>query len=186
MPTMAIGASVSSMAAQNVGAGRWDRVDQIARSGVVSGLIITGLIALVLYMFNDAVLSILLPAHSPAIPLARHINTTVLWGFVLFSISFSLTGVVRSTGAVWWPLVMLTVSMLVVRVPFAALLSPRFGADAVWWSFPLGSITSAVLAILYYRYGGWRRAHMLRDRPHGVAPDAGLAAPAMVSGAVRR
>ena len=186
MPTMAIGASVSSMAAQNVGAGRWDRVEAVARSGVICGLVVTGVIALLLYAFNDQVLSILLPAHSPAIPLARHINTTVLWGFVLFSISFSLTGVVRSTGAVWWPLAMLTISMLVVRVPFAALMSPRYGADAIWWSFPLGSITSAVLAILYYRFGNWRHAHMLRDRSHGAAPDAGLAAPAMVSGPVRR
>ena len=33
MPTMAIGASVSSMAAQNVGARRWDRVAQVARAG---------------------------------------------------------------------------------------------------------------------------------------------------------
>src|SRR5439155_7428569 len=49
MPTMAIGASVSSMAAQNVGAGRWDRVAKVARSGVISGLVVTGLLALFLY-----------------------------------------------------------------------------------------------------------------------------------------
>ena len=186
MPTMAIGASVSAMAAQNVGAGRWDRVAQVARSGVLSGLVVTAAIALMLYAFNDVVLGVLLPAHSPALPLARHINTTVLWGFVLFSISFALTGVVRSTGAVWAPLVLLSVALLGVRVPFAALMSARFGADAIWWSFPLGSITSAVLSLLYYRFGGWRRARMLQDRPHGNAADTGLAAPSMAPGAVRR
>ena len=179
MPTMAIGASVSSMAAQNVGAGRWDRVAKVARSGVISGLLITGAIALALYVFNDFVLSILLPRGSPAIPLARHINTTVLWGFVLFSITFSLSGVVRSTGAVWWPLAILTVSMLLVRIPFAALMTPRFGQDAIWWSFPLGTITSAALTSLYYKFGGWRNSRMLRDEPRGEAPDAGLAAPSM-------
>jgi len=185
MPTMAIGASVSAMAAQNVGAGRWDRVAMVARSGVVSGLVVTGTIALFLYVFNDFVLSILLPAHSPALPLAKHINTTVLWGFVLFSISFALTGVVRSTGAVWWPLIMMAVALVGVRVPFAAFMSARYGADAIWWSFPLGSITSASLAALYYRFGGWKRSHMLRGRPHGNVPDTGLAAPSMVAGRVR-
>ncbi len=182
MPTMAIGASVSSMAAQNVGAGKWDRVAKVARSGVISGLIITGSIALLLYALNDQVLGILLPRHSPALPLARHINTTVLWGFVLFSISFSLSGVVRSTGAVWPPLAIMIVSMIGVRIPFAALLTPRFGADAIWWSFPLGTVTSAVLTSLYYRFGGWRRSHMLEERPHGQAPDVGVTAPAMVPG----
>jgi putative MATE family efflux protein len=180
MPTMAIGASVSSMAAQNVGAGRWDRVDKIARSGVISGLVITGAVAVLLYVFNDQVLGILLPSNSPAIPLARHINTTVLWGFVLFSVTFSLSGVVRSTGAVWVPLGIMIVSMLGVRLPFASLMIPRFGEDAIWWSFPLATITSAVLTTLYYRFGGWRRARMLEEEAIGEASDAGVTAPSMV------
>jgi putative MATE family efflux protein len=175
MPTMAIGASVSSMASQNVGAGRWDRVDQVARSGVISGLIVTGAVALLLYAFNHQVLSVLLPSDSPAIPLAAHINTTVLWGFVLFSVTFSLSGVVRSTGAVWWPLAIMIVSMVGVRIPFASLLSARFGAEAIWWSFPLGTITSAVLTSLYYRFGGWRRSRMLEAPPPGYVADAGAA-----------
>jgi putative MATE family efflux protein len=179
MPTMAVGASVSAMAAQNVGAGKWDRVAAVARSGVISGLIITGVIAIVLYIFNDQVLGILLPRQSPSIALAKHINETVLWGFVLFSITFSLSGVVRSTGAVWWPLAILTVSMVAIRIPFASLLMPRFGADAIWWSFPLGTIASAVMTSLYYKYGGWRRIRMLRDEAHAQTTDTGLAAPAM-------
>ncbi len=177
MPTMAIGASVSSMAAQNVGARRWDRVEAVARSGVISGLVVTGAVALLLYVFNDQVLGILLPSNSPAFPLARHINTTVLWGFVLFSVTFSLSGVVRSTGAVWWPLVIMVISMVGVRIPFASLLSTKYGADAIWWSFPVGTITSAVLTSLYYRYGGWRRSHMLEGTPVSDAPDAAAMTP---------
>jgi len=30
----------------------------------------------------------------------------------------------------------------------------------VWWSFPVSSVLSSVLALLYYRYGGWRSVHM--------------------------
>ncbi|HEV2364824.1 MAG TPA: MATE family efflux transporter [Caulobacteraceae bacterium] len=179
MPTMAIGASVSSMAGQNVGAGMWDRVGQVARSGVMSGLVVTGTLAVLLYLFNDQVLGILLPSGSPAIPLAHHINTTVLWGFVIFSVTFSLTGVIRSTGDVRAPLLILVVSMLVVRIPFAAAMSRVIGEDAIWWSFPLGTISSAALTALYYRYGPWRRARMLDDTPLGTAGDAGLATPAV-------
>jgi Na+-driven multidrug efflux pump len=64
------------------------------------------------------------------------------------------------------------VSMVGVRIPFASLLSTRYGADAIWWSFPLGTITSAVLTGLYYRYGGWRRSRMLEGTPLSDAPDA--------------
>jgi len=55
----------------------------------------------------------------------------------------------------------------VIRVPFAFILMPRLGADAIWWSFPLGTITSSVLTALYYRYGGWRKVRMLHHAPPG-------------------
>lgn len=186
MPTMAIGASASSMAAQNVGARQWGRVDQVARSAVLSGLAVTGTIAAILYLLMTPILSVLLPSHSPAIPLARHINLIVLWGFVFFSVTFALSGVVRSTGAVWAPMAILAISMIGVRIPFAASLAPMLGANAIWWSFPLGTLTAAGLSVLYYRFGGWRRARMLEERPHGQAPDAGLAAPVMAEPAPAR
>ena len=166
MPTMAIGASVSSMAAQNIGARRWDRVAKVARSGVISGLVVTGSIAVLLYLFNDQVLSILLPAdiagHPPGAPHQHHACSGV-----------SCCSRSPSRCRAWcarparcgWPMAILVVSMIGVRIPFAALLIPRFGADAIWWSFPLGTITSAVLTSLYYLHGGWRRARMLRDEP---------------------
>jgi putative MATE family efflux protein len=177
MPTMAIGASVSSMAAQNVGAGKWDRVAAVARSGVLSGLVITGSIGVLLYLFNREVLMVLLPSTSPAIPLAVHINSLVLWGLVLFSVTFSLSGVVRSTGAVWIPMAILIFSMVCIRVPFAALMIPRLGADAIWWSFPIGTISSAVLTSLYYKFGPWRQSRMLKEDLHGETADTGLTVP---------
>jgi Na+-driven multidrug efflux pump len=181
LPAMALGAAVSSMAAQNVGAGAWDRVARVARSGTLAGLAVTGLIAAVVYALGDVTLQAFLPPGSEALPVAHHINAMVLWGFVLFSITFILAGVVRATGAVWAPLVILVLSMYVVRLPFAILLRDRLGADAIWWSFPVGAIASAVLMSAYYLRGGWKTSRML-DPPHaaGSAADAGLAPPAVV------
>ena len=77
------------------------------------------------------------------------------------------------------PLLILTISMVGIRIPFATLLMPRYGADAIWWSFPVGTIASAVMTSLYYKYGGWRRSRMLRDEAHAQTSDTGLNAPAM-------
>ena len=181
MPGMALGASISSMAAQNIGADRWDRVGKIAVSGVFSSLAVTGAITAVIYLLGDVTLHIFLPSGSPAMAIARHINHMVLWSLVLFSITFALSGIVRSTGAVIVPLIILAVSVCVIRIPFAMLLIPRWGADAIWWSFPLGTIASAGLSLLYYRFGGWRKLRMLKfdSDVGGEAPDTGMGAPVM-------
>jgi len=181
MPGMALGASISSMAAQNIGADKWDRVEKIALSGVLTSLAITGSITGGIYLLGDLTLQIFLPGDSPALPVAHHINHMILWSLALFSISFALSGIVRSTGAVFAPLVILFISMWLIRIPFAAYLIPKIGADAIWWSFPLGTITSSVLTFLYFRYGGWRKLRMLHmeSEPRGYSPDAGMGAPAM-------
>ena len=181
MPGMALGASISSMAAQNIGAGRWDRVGKIAISGVLSSLVITGSIALAIYLAGDATLHLFLPSNSPAMAIAHHINETVLWSLALFSITFALSGIVRSTGAVVVPLLILAFSVAVIRIPFAMVLIPRWGADAIWWSFPLGTVVSAGLSALYYQFGGWRKVRMLKfqSEPAGEASDTGVGTPVM-------
>src|SRR5204863_5666014 len=58
MPAMALGAAVSAMAAQNIGAGLWDRVGQITRVGIVQALLITGGLIVVLTLADRTVLAL--------------------------------------------------------------------------------------------------------------------------------
>jgi hypothetical protein len=53
------------------------------------------------------------------------------------------------------------------------------GQDALWWSFPAGSICSLALALVYYRFGRWRTMRMIEvERPAaGEPPDTGLGMP---------
>ena len=180
MPALAIGAAVSSMAAQNVGAGRWDRVEQVARTGVPFNLVLTGALVALLYAVDRLALGLFLPGDSDAVAIAVHINDVAGWSFVLFGVTIVLFGVVRASGAVNPPLAILVVSMLLLRVPFAWALRDTLGADAVWWSFPLGAAASLVLAMLYYRYGRWRSRRPAPEEPAtGEAADTGVATPAM-------
>ena len=64
---------------------------------------------------------------------------------------------------------LVALSLWVVRFPFAEALLPYWGADAIWWSFPISMSVSAALALAYYRWGGWRRAHMGRTAPAAPA-----------------
>lgn len=183
MPAMAIGAAVSSMAAQNVGARLWDRVSRIAITGVIYNFLLGGTLVGIIYLFNEPALNLFLPGDSVALGLAEHLNAIVVWSFLFFGVTFVLFGVVRSTGAVWPPLIILTITMWMVRPPFALSLMPSMGADAIWWSFPLGSLLSMLLAIGYYRWGGWRHAHMLvgPSKPDSLPPVPTQPAPAQMT-----
>ncbi len=185
MPAMAIGAAVSAMAAQNVGAGKWDRVEQSAYAGVLINVALTGSLVVLLHLLDPLIVELFLPGRPNTIAIAEHINTIAAWSFVLFGVTFVLFGVVRSTGAVMPPLVVLFISLFVVRIGFAKLLEPSWGQDAIWWSFPVSMAVSVSLAIAYYRFGGWRTARMGPPaREVEDAPDTGLGAPPLDAAAV--
>ncbi|SOY67748.1 MATE family efflux transporter [Cupriavidus taiwanensis] len=189
MPALAVGASVSSMVAQNVGAGLWQRVARITRMGLLFNVAMTGALVALIYLFNRHSLGLFLGTDSVAIGIAQHINVVVLWSFILFGFTIVIFGTVRATGAVMAPLVILFLSMWVIRLPFAWVLGPRIGADAIWWSFPLGSVVSLALAIGYYRFGNWRRSQILPAAPHpagavGQAPDTSMGTPCEDAGDV--
>ncbi len=165
MPALAIGAAVSAMAAQNIGAGRWDRVGQITRVGLIYNLVLTGVMVAVTTIFDCMVLGLFLRDGSAAIPIAQHIQVIAAWGFVLFGATLVLFSTVRANGAVIAPLIMLFVSMYPVRIGFAMAMMPAWGADALWWSFPVGSAANLAMAAWYYRYGGWRKGGLIAPKP---------------------
>lgn len=160
MPALALGAAVSSMAAQNIGAGRWDRVASTARVGVAFNFLLTGIPVVLLYLTEGYAISIFLPAQSPSIDIAIHVNHIVLWSFPLFGVTMVLSGVVRAAGAVMAPLVILMIALLVVRAPLAEFGIDRWGADGVWWSFSISALVAASLSVAYYLNGSWRSARM--------------------------
>jgi putative MATE family efflux protein len=161
MPAMAIGAAVSAMAAQNIGAQRWDRISQITRAGILLNMALTGGLVVLLFFVDRPALALFLGGHSPALPIARHIQLIATWNFVLFGITMVLFGVVRANGSVIAPLIILAVAMFPVRLGFIALARPWLGVDALWLSFPVASIVTLVLTALFYKYGGWRKSRMM-------------------------
>ncbi|MBP6689599.1 MAG: MATE family efflux transporter [Hyphomonadaceae bacterium] len=160
MPAMAIGAGVSSMAAQNVGAKQWDRVERTATAGISINVLLTGSMVVLLYFIDPYIVQLFLPGAPHAVAAAEHINNIAGWSFILFGVTFVLFGVVRATGAVMPPLIILIISLIGVRIGFAKMLEPYWGQEAIWWSFPTSMIVSASLAYAYYRWGGWRKARM--------------------------
>jgi putative MATE family efflux protein len=168
MPALAVGTAVSSMAAQNVGARRWDRVARTAAIGVLYNVVLTGALVLIVTAIDRAAFALFL-GDSPAVEIARHIHFIASWSFILFGVALVLSSVVRATGAVIPPLIFMFVAMWLVRIPFAWTLSRSWGADAIWWSFPIGSTASMLLLLTYYRFGGWKKARMLEHQPAPAA-----------------
>jgi Na+-driven multidrug efflux pump len=160
MPAMALGAAVSAMAAQNIGAGNWDRVSKITLTGVLFSLLMTGASILAFMLADTVVLGLFLGADSPAMPLARHIQVVATWGFLFFGVGLVLFGAMRANGAVVGPLIIMFIAMYPIRLGFALGTRDWLGLDALWLSFPAGMVATCLMAVALYLHGGWKRGRM--------------------------
>ncbi len=165
MPAMALGAAVSAMTAQNIGAGRWDRVAKITWSGVGQALAITGVLVVLLAVADKPALALFLGGHSPALPIAEHIQILATWSFLLMGTTMVIFGTVRANGAVIGPLIILAIGLWPVRLGFAVGAYRWLGADALWLSFPVSSFANVAMAIAFYFHGGWKKARMSIGQP---------------------
>ncbi len=170
MPAFAVGSAVSSMAAQNVGAQRWDRVSRIAWSGVACAAALTAALVGLILLGNRAALAVFLGDHGASLPIAMHINAMVAWSYIPLVAGLVLFSLIRATGTVMVPLAIVFVSFIAIRLPFAYLLEPRLGADSIWWAFPAGAFAWTALSAGYYRWGRWRHARLLDTRAPAPAP----------------
>jgi putative MATE family efflux protein len=157
MPSNALAASMSAMAAMNIGAGHWHRVERIALKGCLLSFAISAVATVSMYALGELPLWLFVPAGGEVLAMAWDINLIVLWGWIALSATMGLFAIMRANGAMLAPMLIFAATMWGVRVPFAKLLQPALGAAAIWWSFPFGAICSALIAWAYYRCGSWRR-----------------------------
>ena len=164
LPSNALAAAMTAMAAMNIGADRWDRVEKIALRGCGLSFAVSVAATALLYALGDAPLRLFVPAGGEVLAIAWHINLIALWGWIALSATMGLFGIMRANGAMLAPMLIFALTMWVFRVPFALGLQPLLGASAIWWSFPFGTVCSALAAWGWYRWGGWRNQRpMLAD-----------------------
>jgi putative MATE family efflux protein len=161
MPAIAIGMAVSAMAAQNIGAKRWDRLSEITRAGIVINLCLTGALVLLTVLFDRVALGLFLPGADEAIDIGVRIGLLASWSFILMGVSAVLSAVMRANGVAVAPLIILIVAYIPGRLGAIYALRPLIGDDAIWWSFPIGSAISLALTGAYYMYGPWRQSRMI-------------------------
>ena len=170
MPAMAIGGAVSAMAAQYIGARKWDTLDGVTRAGLWMNLALTGTMTALLLLFDRPVLVLFLGPDSPAVPIARHIQFLASWNFIIFGVTMVYSATMRAAGAVWVPLMIVGIALFPVRLGFYELTYRTLGANAIWLSFPVAALAGLALGWWFYHHWNWRSA--ASDQP----PEAPLSA----------
>lgn len=148
--------AVSNYTAQNMGNGSLGRV----RQGFWSALKIVSLFAIpfvVIYtFFGKFMVGLFLNEPTEAaVNTGREFLVIVAPFYFAVMIKLVADGILRGAGAVRF-FVISTFSDLLLRVVLAYVFSPIFGVRGIWYSWPIGWVLSAILAVAFYAKGVWK------------------------------
>lgn len=164
VPMAAMGNVMSAYAAQNIGAGRLDRVKRGYHTGY--GIVAAFAVLLCLILELTCRPLILLFLGEEASAAAYHTGAGYLqfigWFFVLIGMKMVTDGLLRGAG----DMAMFTVANMVnlgIRVFASMIFAPKFGVEVVWIVVPIGWAANYVISLLEYRTGKWMGIHRNRE-----------------------
>ncbi|MHB8363612.1 MAG: MATE family efflux transporter [Vulcanimicrobiaceae bacterium] len=157
-PALSIGITASIFGAQCIGARREDRLGSVVRAGVgmnyLAGVVIIGLC----YTFAWSLLGwFITDAHT--LEIAHRLLMITLWGYVVFGNTSVLSGIMRSSGTVFWPTAIGIFTIWGVEVPVAYFFMRRIGLDGVWMGYPISFCIGLLLQYIYYRFVWKHKTH---------------------------
>ncbi len=184
LPAMSFGQALGTFVGQNIGANKIRRV----KSGLQSTLVMSTLVSICVTMFVILLRVPLIKLFSDTeevISAGSKYLIIVSSAYILFSIMFSLNGVLRGAGDTLIPMFITLFSLWIIRIPFASILSGRmlevlqnWGINVnlpgiltgelketgVWLSVPIAWGVGAICSWFYYRTGRWKKKGVVKHQ----------------------
>ncbi|NDI34844.1 MATE family efflux transporter [Chengkuizengella sediminis] len=163
LPAFTLGSVVNSMAGQNIGADRWDRVSEIAKKGSYIIISLTLLISLFVFLSAEFLVRLFVD-DADTVNFGTTYLKTIAFFYPFIGINFVLNGVARSSGAMMQVLILNIISFWVLRYPLALVFSSIWGEIGISIGIGISFVVSCVLAILYYFFGKWKEVDIFEEK----------------------
>lgn len=155
LPAMALGTAVNTMAAQNIGAQKWDRVGQISKIGVIYNLVVMVSIAVILFIWAEPLVKLFVRDQASVLFGITYLKTIACF-YPFIGLNFILNAVVRGAGAMFQILVLNIISLWLLRIPLAYWATSLYGDSGVALGIGISFFISSLFSMAYYRFGRWR------------------------------
>lgn len=152
VPLSAVGNAMSPYTAQNIGAGKKERINTGWKSALAIILSFSILICIILQTFNTEIISMFLGADGSAAAsrTGEEYLSYLGWFYGILGFAFVTGGVLRGMGKMA-SFTAASIANLSLRVIGAMVFAPLYGVGIVWYVVPLGWILYFSICFVSYR-----------------------------------
>ncbi len=153
-----LGNAMSNYAAQNMGAGKTERVKQGFKSGLVLGISVTVVFTAAYYFFRESLIGIFINEPGEAMEIGKTFLSIVPIFYVIVCTKIVADGITRGAGAMKLFVIATTID-LIFRASLAYVFSYLLkSSTGIWLAWPVGWIIGMAISLVFYISGKWKRA----------------------------
>jgi putative MATE family efflux protein len=162
---MGFSQAISTLVAQNIGAGKITRAARIGRLGAKMSFWSLSALGLIVFFLAKPLVSFFVPEDEKVIAGAAVFLTTIslTWGFIGVQLAF--TGVLKGSGNMVTSMILALVSQFVLQFPLAYVLSHHgnMGVRGIWWAFPISNIVMSLISMGVFARGDWKKKRIIEQ-----------------------
>lgn len=155
LPVMSYSMALTTFTGQNMGAKKYDRVKQGAKTGILMSVITIVCISALLLILGPNVLAIF-SSDPTVINYGLYKMHVLAPGYIFLAISHAFNGIIRGAGITTVPMIVMVTCWCGLRMAWILTSVPLFhDIGVVFMGWPLTWVASALWLFLYYRKGNW-------------------------------
>lgn len=162
MPSMSVGLATSALAAQNIGAGKYDRVRETFKWASFMSIGISIFMMFLVFVFPRQLLMLF---TNDDLILDKGVKILKILGisYIPFGLMWVSNGVIRGAGDTLVTMFFSIFTLWCIRLPLAYFLSKytALKSDGIWTAMTISSSLSGITSMVYYKSGRWRKSILL-------------------------
>ncbi len=165
IPSIGLAMATSTLVGQNIGAGKIERAEKIAKRSMLAGFLIMGISGLILFIFSREITMAFIPNDEAVIKEGSYLVRVLSVTFGFVSLQQITTGVLRASGKTITAMMLTITSLWLLRFPIAIFFAfyTQYSFRGVWWSFPIANIISVFLALSIFFNGSWKKKKLTEE-----------------------
>ena len=158
LPAVAMSSSVSAFAAQNIGAGLYDRAKKSVTVGLGLAMAVSVAVFAAVQLFPGEIIGVFSP-NEDVIKSGVEYMRTFSFDYLLVPIQFCFNGLIMGAGHTRFTLISSALSSLLLRIPVAILFGSAlsWGLIGVGLAGPAASLAGVLLSCWFVFTGRWKK-----------------------------
>lgn len=159
LPITSFSIALTTFIGQNLGAKKYDRVKKGARFGVITGVTLSEIIGITIWIFAPYLIR-LFNSDPEVIKYGVTQARTISLFYFLLATSHCLAGILRGAGKTKIPMMVMLISWCLIRISYITIMVKLIpNIRVVYWAYPLTWCISSIIFLIYNKKSNWLKAY---------------------------